>query len=294
MNMFGSNPKRFKFIFIALFVVTVVFSWIIRITAGLGWSFIFYGILMILITFAHIAVHLRAISKIPLGEPWLLVLSNLFFFMSLAFQSDGGEIGFFHIMGIEQSYGIGYGTNMIGHLMNSSVTLSILAYILLFITWWGILLYGEKKHIVAITIVLTLVIYLAGYYFIYRGPQLETKVDYPDTVRVGEKFDVSLSLNASIVYSISVKEIDLKPAFGNQDFILQGASMLKTNPFMRSLELPQMQRAYSYNRDINPGGTQVVVFHFQATKAGNFYGSINVHTNDGPSYVSDIAITIMP
>jgi len=127
-----------------------------------------------------------------------------------------------------------------------------------------------------------------------REGTLAAWAEYPETVRVGDSFELRLYLENQGLTDISVQDIDLSPAAEDEDSILIGATVKGTEPDMNSYEIDQQQHAYTYGRVVSPGETQTVTFYFQAVKAGEFHTDAYVFLSTATSFVWDIGITITP
>lgn len=87
------EDKSIQAILRSVLIVTVVLSFIIRIEAG-GWILIIFGIPLLIIMVIHIGILNWAIKKIPNTKPiypYLLIVSNLCFFLGFVLQIDYGD-----------------------------------------------------------------------------------------------------------------------------------------------------------------------------------------------------------
>ena len=87
------EDKSIQAILRSVLIVTVVLSFIIRIEAG-GWILIIFGIPLLIIMVIHIGILNWAIKKIPNTKPiypYLLIVSNLCFFLGFVLQVDAGD-----------------------------------------------------------------------------------------------------------------------------------------------------------------------------------------------------------
>ncbi|MEW6403094.1 MAG: hypothetical protein AB1649_14945 [Chloroflexota bacterium] len=119
-------------------------------------------------------------------------------------------------------------------------------------------------------------------------------VDYsmPSVVHVGENFDLVLTITNASSQSVTVNDIDLDEYLGGS--ILDGAVVLETEPAMPRDYSLEGVKTFSYNRAIEPGETAQVVFHLQATVAGEFGGSVGVYVGDISKRIDYIGIVVQP
>jgi len=150
----------------------------------------------------------------------------------------------------------------------------------------------------AIITVIVLICAGAGYfvYTVRDSEILGIEVDHPETVHVGDSFELTINLKNTGEADIEVQDIDLSPAVSeNYDSILAGATVTRTEPAMKSNDLSILKmRSYHYNRIIKPGETHKVIFYLQAVKPGGFHTDVDIYLSDGSSTVSDLVITIAP
>jgi hypothetical protein len=76
-----------------ILVITIVVSLFLRLTVP-GWGLIVAGIFLVIIAILHAIVQSYAIRKIPetkAGYAWLILASDLFFFLGFVLQADGGD-----------------------------------------------------------------------------------------------------------------------------------------------------------------------------------------------------------
>jgi len=77
----------------SVLIVTVILSFIIRIMTP-GWILIIFGIPLLIIVGLHTGILNWAIKKIPATKPifpYLMIVSNLFFFLGFVLQGDYGD-----------------------------------------------------------------------------------------------------------------------------------------------------------------------------------------------------------
>jgi hypothetical protein len=156
-----------------------------------------------------------------------------------------------------------------------------------------------KKAIVGGGVVIIILLCAGAVFFAYTARDtgmLGIQVNYPKTVQVGDSFELTLSLNNKGDRDIRVQDIDISPAVnGDNDSILAGATVTRTEPAMESYEVSLVRmRDYHYDRVIKPGETQKVIFYLQAVKAGGFDTDIDLYLSDSHTSASDILISIIP
>lgn len=100
----------------------------------------------------------------------------------------------------------------------------------------------------------------------------------PSIVNRGDTFDLVISMTNTGAETITVGDIDLDELYGGS--ILDGAIVLTTEPEMQRDYSLNGIKTFRYNRTIGPNETQTVVFHLQATTAGEFGGSIGIYVGN--------------
>jgi hypothetical protein len=125
--------------------------------------------------------------------------------------------------------------------------------------------------------------------FAAEPEDLSVEYQMPYTTRVGEEFELILTLRNTGSAPITVDDIDLDQALTGS--ILDGAIVLASEPYMeRDYSIPGI-KTYYYKRPILPGATEVVIFKLQAVEAGEFGGSVGVYVGD-QSVIVEPVITI--
>jgi hypothetical protein len=157
----------------------------------------------------------------------------------------------------------------------------------------------NTKIIVGCGIVVAVLMCAGAIYFVYTlrdSEVLGIEAKYPETVQAGDSFKLTLVLKNNGDVDIEVQDIDLSPALsGNYDSILAGATVIRTEPAIKSDEFPSLKMwAYHYNRVVKPGETHTVIFYLQAVKVGEFHTDVDVYLSDARSTASDIRISITP
>ena len=125
-----------------------------------------------------------------------------------------------------------------------------------------------------------------------RG-ELAVTAQYPQSVRVGDEFDVVLNLISKTDKKVSVQDIAMDSASGShKEWILSGAQVVSTSPNMELDPAAASMHGFLYYRDVNPGQMHVVTLHFKAVKAGEYHTDFFVLLPNATAAASDIAITI--
>lgn len=91
----ADEDKSIQTLLRAVLNVTVILSLIIRIGTP-GWGLIIWGILLLIVMSLHVGFLKEAIKKIPDTKPifaYLIILSNLFFFLGFVLQVDYDDSG---------------------------------------------------------------------------------------------------------------------------------------------------------------------------------------------------------
>ena len=152
MNRFRIDDKRFRTFLRILLAVTVIGSWILRLT-GFGWFLVVYGCLMLIVTALHVGIQVYTIRKASIGViTWVLIISNLLFFLSLNLQFDtldySAGIPLFGIEGAYYSYTYFYSgyLNPLAQWVkdNNSMVVGSM-YGLLVFTWIILLFYQNRE-----------------------------------------------------------------------------------------------------------------------------------------------------
>ncbi len=144
-----------------------------------------------------------------------------------------------------------------------------------------------------------LLVLLVVAFFIYvavswrDSGKLLVEVSAPQSVRVGEKFDVVVRMTSKTDKGLWVEDILLDAAVGSEKaWILSGADVIATEPPLNLDPAAVSMRGFLYNRQLDPGGTHVVTLHCVATKAGEYHTDFFVFLPDSTAQASDIVITI--
>jgi hypothetical protein len=116
------------------------------------------------------------------------------------------------------------------------------------------------------------------WYFGRNPANFTAEYSIPSIVNRGDEFELVIRMTNTGTEPVTVNDIDLDQAFGGS--ILDGALVLSTEPEMeRDYSLSGI-KTFRYNRPIPPGETHTVVFHLQASAAGEFGGSIGIYVGD--------------
>lgn len=127
-------------------------------------------------------------------------------------------------------------------------------------------------------------------YFGRTPESLSVQYEMPTVVKNGQTFDLVLKLTNTGTETITVNDIDLDEAFGGS--ILDGSVVLETEPFMERDYSVAGLKTFYYNQPIQPGVTNTVTFHLQATAVGEFGGSIGVYVGDLSNRIDYIGIIV--
>jgi hypothetical protein len=139
--------------------------------------------------------------------------------------------------------------------------------------WWKWLL-----GILAICICLGCAGTVSFFLYFAREPEnLLVNYSMPSTVSKSENFDLVITLTNTGSEAFTVDDIDLDESLGGS--ILDGAVVLETEPYMERDYSVSGIKTFVYERPLEPGETKQVIFHLQATTAGEFGGSIGVYVS---------------
>lgn len=112
----------------------------------------------------------------------------------------------------------------------------------------------------------------------------------PSVVRKGENFDLVLTLTNTGNTSFTVGDIDLDEILGGS--ILDGAIVLETEPIMERDYSVSGIKSFHYNQTLQPDETKHVIFHLQATTAGEFGGSIGIYVGNLSKRINYVGIIV--
>ena len=109
-----------------------------------------------------------------------------------------------------------------------------------------------------------------------ESPDLGVQYDLPNSVAVGDEFDLTLTLTNTSDQPLEVNDIDLDSAFSAS--ILDGITVLSTDPDMeRDYTIPGI-KTFHYNSTLPPHTPATVTFHLLAHTPGEFSGTVFVYT----------------
>jgi hypothetical protein len=118
---------------------------------------------------------------------------------------------------------------------------------------------------------------LAGVlYPIFGPPPLNSDISIPSQVKQGDEFDILITLTNHTSKSVFIKDFAFQ-TFGDAPLLLDGGSVIGTNPEMKSEPLNETDMLFHYFRDIRPGETQTFAFHMKANNLGMYAGDIAVY-----------------
>ena len=131
-------------------IVTVVLSFIIRVLTP-GWMLLVFCIPILIVLLIHLIIQFWAIKNIPQRKPvyvHLILVSNLFLFLGLVLQIDGGDdphvyvpLLFRHAFTVDAK---------LPNVLNAISTLSFLALVM---SWGALLVLGnswrKKKNVLS-------------------------------------------------------------------------------------------------------------------------------------------------
>ncbi len=140
--------------------------------------------------------------------------------------------------------------------------------------WW---LWVATGLAICCCLILACVVGVFAYFS--REPE-NLSVDYsmPSVVEIGESFNLVLTLRNTGNEPFMVSDIYLDQSLGGS--FLDGSVVLETDPFMERNYSTQGLKIFAYNQTIQPGETKTITFFLEATKAGEFGGSIAVYVGD--------------
>ncbi len=140
------------------------------------------------------------------------------------------------------------------------------------------------------------VIALVSYFVItlQQRQALSVEAAYPQTVRVGDQFDIILTLASQSDQPVSIRSLDLSPAVdSNNEWILAGATLTAVDPQMSQSDVVRGLLALVYARTLQPGETQVVTLHLSAFDAGQYDTDVAVYLPNATVTAQDISIEIV-
>ena len=157
----------------------------------------------------------------------------------------------------------------------------------------------SKRIIIGCSIVIIMLVCGVVCFFAYTlriSKVLSTEVNYPNNVRVGDSFKLTLYLTNNSDEDIKIETIQLKPSSSeNYESILAGVTVTGTKPAMNSIEWPSINAVvYEYSPVVMSGETNTVVFDLKAVKPGEFHTDIDVVLSDSISPNWDSVIYITP
>ncbi len=141
-----------------------------------------------------------------------------------------------------------------------------------------------------------IVIAVAAYYVItLQGNQpLTIQAAYPQTVSLGDQFDIVLSLTSQSSQPVSIRSLDLSPALdSSNEWILAGAKLTGVDPQVPQSDAVRGLYALVYTRELQPGETQVVTLHLTATDTGQYDTDVAAYLPNATVTARDISITIV-
>ncbi len=145
-------------------------------------------------------------------------------------------------------------------------------------------------------LLLILVVALAAFLVIsLQGNKLLT-VDaaYPQTVVLGDQFDIVLTLTSQSDQPLPIRSLDLSPSVDtNNEWILAGAKLTGVDPQMGQTDVVRGLYALVYQRQLQPGETQTVTLHLTATDVGQYDTDVAVYLPNATVTARDIQITVV-
>lgn len=127
-------------------------------------------------------------------------------------------------------------------------------------------------------------------YFGQEPEGLSLNYSIPPVVQKGESFDFVLTITNSGTQPVTVNDIDLDEVLGGS--ILDGCTVLDTEPHMERDYSLEGVKTFKFNQAINPGESREVIFHLQANQAGEFGGSVGVYVGDKSKRIDFVSIII--
>ncbi len=149
---------------------------------------------------------------------------------------------------------------------------------------------------VSAALALVVVVALASYFVItlQQRQLLTVEAAYPQTVSVGDQFDIVLTLVSQSDRPLSIRSLDLSPALdSSNEWILAGATLTGVTPPVAQSDAVRGLHALLYERLLQPGETQVVTLHMAAFDAGQYDTDVAVYLPQATITARDIAIEIV-
>jgi hypothetical protein len=118
---------------------------------------------------------------------------------------------------------------------------------------------------------------------------VDVSIAAPRTVSIGQEFEVLLSITNTADEDQSLNSVDIENVY------LEGIEVLGSDPeYYESFGIDMDNTvSYSYEINIRPGETLVVMFYCKAISAGKFEGKMDVCINTGFNYESvDVSTTV--
>jgi hypothetical protein len=124
-------------------------------------------------------------------------------------------------------------------------------------------------------------------YFGQDAP-LEITLDYPQTVKMGEKFTLRVTLRNTADGTTPLQDL------GFDDSLMEGMMVLSSEPpIQRQDHLPTGVTTFWYYIDIPPGETTTITLQMQAVKVGNYEGTFTAFSDPG-SKTTQMRFTVTP
>ncbi len=137
---------------------------------------------------------------------------------------------------------------------------------------------------------------LAAFFVITLQSNKPLSVDaaYPQTVVLGDSFDILLTLTSQSDQPLAIRSLDLSPSVdSSNEWILAGAKLTGVDPQMGQTDVVRGLYALVYQRQLQPGETQTVTLHFTATDVGQYDTDVAVYLPNATVTARDIQITIV-
>jgi hypothetical protein len=146
-----------------------------------------------------------------------------------------------------------------------------------------------------VTMVITSVIWFgigaAGYWLMYKEPpSFQILVEHPETVDLGEEFEVKVSVENVGADDVNLANVDL------YDELLDGFDVISITPKPRSSEKIIGYHSYNLFKNLAPGKTHELTFKLKAKEVGFWSGDIDAcnTVQNLVTYYTEIEVVDVP
>ncbi len=118
------------------------------------------------------------------------------------------------------------------------------------------------------------------------GPTFDVTLESPDTITMGEEFDLILTLSNNAVEPIQLDSIDIDRSF------LTGFEVISVSPQSSADTFTQVQHSWSFTETVPAGASLKATYRLKPIRNGRFAGSIEVYnaTLDSSSAIAAIRV----